>query len=417
MVLRMVQNLDGINFIHVRKGSLWFVVTTKFNVSASMVLELLERLSTFIKDYCGVLSEEAIRRNFTLIYELLDEMIDFGYPQVMATEDLKVHIRSEPVVVKPAPPRSVAERIGFGRRTASASATQRSTISSRGKAGNNEIFVDILERLKVLFNAEGYVVNSAVDGCIQMKSFLSGNPPLQLAVNSDLVIGVENRSYGGLVLDDATFHECVDLSSFESDRVLGIKPPDGEFVVMNYRMSAEFRAPFRVIPRIEEVSPYKLDFTLKVRADIPPKNYGTHVIISFAVPRTATSVVPMVERKAEAVTAKSRAAAAAASATGHAVEKPQVAEYDSKAKEVIWSIKKLQGGTDATLRTSITLPGATASSARKEVGPIGVDFEIPMYNVSGLQVRYLRILEQSKAYKPQRWVRYVTQAASYVSRC
>ena len=31
------------------------------------------------KDYCGVLSEEAIRKNFILIYELLDEILDFGY--------------------------------------------------------------------------------------------------------------------------------------------------------------------------------------------------------------------------------------------------------------------------------------------------------------------------------------------------
>jgi len=31
-------------------------------------------------------------------------------------------------------------------------------------------------------------------------------------------------------------------------------------------------------------------------------------------------------------------------------------------------------------------------------------FEIPMYNPSGLQVRYLRILE-NKSYNPYRWVR------------
>jgi hypothetical protein len=46
-----------------------------------------------------------------------------------------------------------------------------------------------LERLNVLFAANGSVVNSAIDGCIQMKSYLSGNPELKLALNSDLVIG------------------------------------------------------------------------------------------------------------------------------------------------------------------------------------------------------------------------------------
>lgn len=28
-----------------------------------------------IKDYCGMLTEEAVRKNITLIYELLDEAI------------------------------------------------------------------------------------------------------------------------------------------------------------------------------------------------------------------------------------------------------------------------------------------------------------------------------------------------------
>jgi hypothetical protein len=33
-----------------------------------------------------------------------------------------------------------------------------------------------------------------------MKSFLSGNPPLKLALNDDLTIGRNNLAYGGVVL-------------------------------------------------------------------------------------------------------------------------------------------------------------------------------------------------------------------------
>jgi len=47
-----------------------------------------------IKDYCGVVSEESIRRNFILIYELLDEILDFGYAQSTST-DLKNFIYNE----------------------------------------------------------------------------------------------------------------------------------------------------------------------------------------------------------------------------------------------------------------------------------------------------------------------------------
>lgn len=61
--------------------------------------------------------------------------------------------------------------------------------SNRQGKQKNEIYVDILEKLTVLFNSNGFVVNSSIDGTIQMKSFLSGNPELRLALNEDLVIG------------------------------------------------------------------------------------------------------------------------------------------------------------------------------------------------------------------------------------
>ena len=83
---------------------------------------------------------------------------------------------------------------------------------------------------------------------------------------------------------------------------------------------------------------------------------------------------------------------------------------------MVWNIKKFTGGTELTLRTKISLSSASTGSVRKELGPISMSFEIPMYNVSNLQVRYLRIAEAHKSYKPFRWVRYVTQSNSYVAR-
>lgn len=49
--------IDGTNYIYVRKNGLLFAVTTPWNVSPSMLLELLNRLAKVFKDYCGVLSE------------------------------------------------------------------------------------------------------------------------------------------------------------------------------------------------------------------------------------------------------------------------------------------------------------------------------------------------------------------------
>ena len=63
-----------------------------------------------------------------------------------------------------------------------------------------------------------------------MKSYLSGNPGLRLALNEDLVVGKATRgtaAFGGVVLDDCNFHECVNLDDFEATRTLALVPPDG----------------------------------------------------------------------------------------------------------------------------------------------------------------------------------------------
>lgn len=67
-------------------------------------------------------------------------------------------------------------------------------------------------------------------------------------------------------------------------------------------------------------------------------------------------------------------------------------------------------------RVTLSSPIANTASIKKEVGPVSLTFEIPMYNVSNLQVRHLRIAEKHKSYNPCRWVRYVTQSSSYVCR-
>eukprot|EP00455_Lapot_gusevi_P049590 TRINITY_DN705_c0_g1_i6.p1 TRINITY_DN705_c0_g1~~TRINITY_DN705_c0_g1_i6.p1 ORF type:complete len:468 (-),score=141.13 TRINITY_DN705_c0_g1_i6:134-1474(-) len=395
-----VFNLDGINYLYIKKSGLYFVCTTKFNVSPSFVIELMNRCSKVFKDYCGVLSEESIRKNFVLIYELLDEMLDDGYVQGTSTELLKAYVFNEPVVVQKERGLSSLKLPDLypQKTTPSTSVDKPISLSSDMSGRKNEIFVDIYEKINVTFNASGYVLNSDIDGTIQMKSYLSGNPELKLALNEELVIGKpsgNNFGYGVVAIDDCNFHECVKLDEFENRRVLTLVPPDGEFTVMNYRITSEFRAPFRIFPLFELVNPYKVELIVKVRADIPEQNYGGNVIIQFPVPRTATSV-------------------SCELATGVV---GQSTEYLANDRKVVWKIKKFVGGTEQTLRAKIVLSQAQQNNnIRRDIGPISMTYEIPMYNVSNLQVRYLRIMEQNKSYNPYRWVRYVTKSSSYICR-
>eukprot|EP01083_Nonionella_stella_P120895 362768_1 len=410
--------LDGITYLYLKNNGLFFVGVTRQNVSPSLMMELLLRLTKVFKDYCGVLTEETIRKNFILLYELLDEVLDFGYAQGISTEILKAFVFNEPSLDAKAGKAGILG--GFknkvrisdnvmtrNAKTKSSDAVNRPVQYSRDrkaqKKQRNEIFVDIFERISVTFNSNGYALSSSIDGTIQMKSYLSGNPELKLALNEDLVIGsganaagpkYGNSSNSSITLDDCNFHECVRLDEFESSRTLTFIPPDGEFSVLNYRVTNEFRQPFRIFPFFELVSPYKVELIIKIRADIPEQNYGGNVCVELPVPQHCQTVTTEL---------------------GMGVV-GQTSEYNIKDRKVIWKIKKFAGGTEQALRVKITFKEQQTSAIRKTIGPISISFEIPMYNVSNLQVRYLRIMEQNKKYNPYRWVRYVTRSQSYICR-
>ncbi|THF96596.1 hypothetical protein TEA_010077 [Camellia sinensis var. sinensis] len=383
-----VFNVDGVNYFHVKVVGLLFVATTRANVSPSLVLELLQRIARVIKDYLGVLNEDSFRKNFVLVYELLDEVVDFGYVQTTSTEVLKSYVFNEPIMFDAArlPTLGPAAIFMHGSKRMPGTAVTKSVVANEpGGRKREEIFVDIIEKINITFSSSGYILTSEIDGTIQMKSYLTGNPEIRLALNEDLSIGRDGRSiydYGGsfgsgpVILDDCNFHESVNLGSFEMDRTLTLVPPDGEFPVMNYRMTQEFKPPFRINVLIEKAGPLKAEVILKIHAE-------------FASTITANTIQ---------------------------VQMP-LPMYTSRYCSIqLISVWKIVGGSEHTLRAKLTFSPESHGNITKEAGPVSMTFTIPMYNTSRLQVKYLQIAKKSKTCNPYRWVRYVTQANSYVAR-
>lgn len=75
----------------------------------------------------------------------------------------------------------------------------------------------------------------------------------------------------------------------------------------------------------------------------------------------------------------------------------------------------MPGETEYTLLTKINLPQASTVNAQRETGPISLNFDIPMYNVSNFQIKSLKILQGGDE-SPAKWVRYMTKSSSYVCR-
>jgi len=77
--------------------------------------------------------------------------------------------------------------------------------------------------------------------------------------------------------------------------------------------------------------------------------------------------------------------------------------------------KKFQGQQEQTIRMKLNLEN-TSGNYKKEVGPISLSFEIPMYLCSSFGVQYLRIADQNSTVVPFKWVRTLTKSSSYIVR-
>ncbi|CAL9190127.1 unnamed protein product [Musa hybrid cultivar] len=435
-----VFNVDGVNYIHVKVAGLFFVATTRVNISPSLVLELLQRIARVIKDYLGVLNEDSLRKNFVLVYELLDEVIDFGYPQTTSTEVLKSYIFNEPIEVDVArlPPLGPASMFMQGTKRMPGTAVTKSVVSTEpGGRKREEIFVDIIEKISVTFSSSGYILTSEIDGTIQMKSYLTGNPEIRLALNEDLSIGrgsasvydYRSSSGGAVILDDCNFHESVRLDSFDVDRTLTLIPPDGEFAVMNYRMTQEFKPPFRVNALIEEAGQLKAEVIIKVRADFSASVTANTITIQMPVP---THTARWFCSLSLHLLFTSHCYVSYSQLTGNRLywtmmyrvsfelesgAVGQTADFKEGAKRLEWCLKKagfssisfsfycffyflfvcshlvlqmkvlqIVGGSEHTLRAKLTFSQEShGRNIAREAGPVNMNFTIPMYNASKFQ--------------------------------
>jgi len=123
-----------------------------------------------------------------------------------------------------------------------------------------------------------------------MKSYLHGNPTLQLGLNRDLVIGRSPEfGAGGVVIEDCNFHDSVQTGEFLTSKLLNIEPPSGEFVVMNYRGSSYFTPPFSVIPILSQVTSFKFEMNLVLKACFSSETTANFVLVTFSLPKSHVS--------------------------------------------------------------------------------------------------------------------------------
>ena len=83
--------LGSTSFLWVREEDVYLVAVTRCNANAALVFEFLYRFQSIWRtSFRAPLCEETVKKNFALVYELLDEIVDFGYPQNSEMNALKM---------------------------------------------------------------------------------------------------------------------------------------------------------------------------------------------------------------------------------------------------------------------------------------------------------------------------------------
>jgi len=351
------------------------------NSNIVLILMYLYRLAGVFKNYFGQLEEESIRDNFVVIYELMDETCDHGYPQATDSDILKEFIQttSHRMEAAPKPPMALTNAVSWRKEGI--------------KHKKNEIFLDVIEKLNLLVSANGTVLHSEILGCVHGKSFLSGMPELKLGLNDKLMYeltGQGPRSKSKAVeLEDIKFHQCVRLARFENDRSISFIPPDGEFDLMTYRLDTRVKPLIWVEVVVEPHSRSRIEYMVKAKSQFKSRSIANNVEVTIPVPIDVDT--PSFKSSIGTVT--------------------YVPDQDA----IVWTIKQFTGSREYLMRAHFGLPSVEQDDSDSWKAPISVKFEIPYFTVSGIQVRYLKIVEKS-GYQALPWVRYITQNGDYQLR-
>jgi len=384
-----VTNIARTSFFHIKRSNLWLAAVTKQNVNASMVFEFLLKVVEIMQNYFGKISEENVKNNFVLIYELLDEIVDFGYPQNTDTGILKTFITQQGVK--------------------SASKEEQAAITSQvtGQIGwrkegikyrRNELFLDVMEYVNLLMSPQGQVLSAHVAGKILMKSYLSGMPECKFGINDKIVMdskgkpAEESKSKSAIAIDDCQFHQCVKLSKFETEHAISFIPPDGEHELMRYRTTKDISLPFRVIPLVREVGRSKLEVKVVVKSNFKPSLLAQKLEIRIPTPLN-TSGVQLICMKGKA-------------------------KYKASENAIVWKIKRMGGMKESQISAEIELL-ETETKKKWTRPPISMNFEVP-FAPSGFKVRYLKVFEPKLNYSDHdviKWVRYIGRSGLYETRC
>ncbi|KAJ8329480.1 hypothetical protein O5D80_002311 [Batrachochytrium dendrobatidis] len=373
--------IEGYYMLYISRHDLLFVSAVQTEVAPSSVFFFLHQIVELLYDYFGGMSEQILKENFVIVYELLEELVDYGSPYI--TEPCLLKEMIPPPSLLASMMNAVSIGTQFGTKLPTGYASTVPWRSAGLKYTNNEIFFDVVEELDVIMDRNGKIVAGAIFGDILCTSKLSGMPDLLLTLGNKTAIA------DGM----SSLHPCVRVGRYERDRTLSFVPPDGAFRLMEYNVPihSQTQLPILVKPTLKwKRSGGKLD--ISIHPKIPSERMIDQLVITANLPTEVLSIRtnPTIGR----------------------------CSFDPTSKVFTWTIGKMA----ANLTTSglaqftgyLVTENAVELSKRSKNIVFNVDFRINMHSVSGIRIDSLAV--QNEGYTPFKGGRGYTKTGRFQIR-
>ncbi|KAF9057497.1 Mu homology domain-containing protein [Panaeolus papilionaceus] len=393
---------------HVACADMHVLAPISGNVDPAIALVFLQTFVEILKEYFGNLSAATLKENFDVVYQLLEETLDSGgHPLTTSSNALRDIVLPPSLLTKllNVAGANLTATINSGAGLGAAGGPFSSTIPWR-KAGlrytHNEIYFDIVEELQAIVNRHGVPLVSQVFGKIESNAKLSGTPTCLLSFNN------------ANVLSDCALHPCVLLQRWLRDKTLSFVPPDGKFILAEYRYTPNTASP--AAQRSGETSTaamigrdiVPLPFVIKSSFDLQDFNASFDINFTSRLTTRPLENVVVELNLGHGASGIKCVAARGMGGLGRGGGGMDLSgggnvgaswAFDSKKKVLKWEISAVPPSSTWSLRGSFTTP----TIAPRPSHALQVRFEIQSHTFSSLKVEQLKVTKEE--YKPYKGVR------------
>ncbi|CEF68536.1 Clathrin adaptor, mu subunit family and Clathrin adaptor, mu subunit, C-terminal domain and Longin-like domain-containing protein [Strongyloides ratti] len=267
-------------YMYIKINDIYIIGVMEENNTSNvmLIITFLYKIKDLLVSLLGELTAINVNKNLIYIYELLDEILDFGYPQISEINVLKSYVMQNgkktkrQIMVPPTVTNAVNWRVPNIYHL------------------TNEVGVKLTEKIDITINKEGSIVEYTIKGFIDLFAQLSGMPKVTFKVCEKFkeLLGTRNiYDHRGFHLDNIKFHHCIFMTKFEDYKEIQCIPPEGKTNLISYQLTPEFS----LKPIIEcnctllKPSSSRVIYNLSLKSNYRAYRYATFIQVAIPISR------------------------------------------------------------------------------------------------------------------------------------